>query len=123
MAAAHILCVDDDPDSCASLSDVLADLGYGVRVAYNGETALLLLDENVYRLALIDYRMPGMDGVSLYRHIRGRRPDLVGVLVTAFAGPEAVAAAAEAGMRRVLAKPVDFGQLLPLVGEVLGGTA
>jgi CheY-like chemotaxis protein len=50
MAAAHILCVDDDPDTCASLSDVLADLGYRVRVAYNGETALQLLDEDGYRL-------------------------------------------------------------------------
>ncbi len=122
MAAASILCVDDDPDTCASLSDVLADLGYRVGVAYNGETALQLLDDD-YQLALIDYRMPGMDGVTLYRHIRGRRPELVGILVTAFAGPEAVAAAAEAGMCRVLGKPVDFGQLLPLVGEVMGGTA
>jgi hypothetical protein len=43
--------------------------------------------------------------------------------VTACAGPAAVAAAADAGMRRVLGKPVDFGQLLPLVGEVLAGVA
>lgn len=37
MAAAHILCVDDDPDTCACLSDVLADLGYRVSVAYSGK--------------------------------------------------------------------------------------
>jgi DNA-binding NtrC family response regulator len=123
MAAAHILCVDDDPDTCACLSDVLADLGYRVSVAYNGETALQLLDEGGYRLALIDYWMPDMDGVTLYRHVQGRRPELVGVLVTACAVPETVAAATAAGMRRVLGKPVDFGQLLPLVGEVLGGVA
>jgi CheY-like chemotaxis protein len=89
---------------------VLADLGYRVSVAYNGETALQLLDQSCYRLALIDYRMPGMDGVTLfYWHIRGRRPGLVGVLVTACAGPETVTAATDAGMRRVLGKPVDFG--------------
>lgn len=80
-----------------------------------------MLDEDGYRLALIDYWMPDIDGVTLYRHIRARRPELVGVLVTAFAGPETVTAAADAGMRRVLGKPVDFGQLLPLVGEVLVG--
>jgi CheY-like chemotaxis protein len=123
MAAAHILCVDDDPDTCASLSDVLADLGYRVSVAYNGEAALQLLAGDDYRLALIDFRMPGMDGVTLYRRIRCRHPELVGVLVTAFAGPETVADAANAGMWGVLAKPVDFGQLLPLVGEVLVGIA
>ena len=61
------------------------------------------------------------DGVTLYRHIRARRPDLVGILVTAFAGPDTAAAAVAAGIRRVLGKPVDFGQLLPLIGEVLGG--
>jgi CheY-like chemotaxis protein len=102
---------------------VLADLGYRVSVAYSGDTALQLLDEDDYRLALIDYRMPGMDGVTLYRHIRACHPGLVGILVTAFAGPETVTAAADAGMRRVLGKPVDFGRLLPLVGEVLGEVA
>jgi CheY-like chemotaxis protein len=74
-----------------------------------------------YRLALFDYWVPDRDGVTLWQGIRGRRPGPVGVPVTACAVPDAVAAATAAGMRRVLGKPVDFGQLLPLLGEVLGG--
>jgi CheY-like chemotaxis protein len=52
MAGLHILCVDDDPDTCASLSDILTDLGYRVDVAYDGPSALQLVKRNGYGLAL-----------------------------------------------------------------------
>ena len=90
-------------------------------MASNGETALPLLDEGGYGLALFDYWVPDLDGVTLWQGIRGRRPGPVGAPVTACAVPDAVAAATAAGMWRVPGKPVDFGQLLPLLGEVLGG--
>ena len=70
MAALSILCVDDDPDTCASMSDILTDLGYLVSVAYDGHAALQLVQQQPYGLALLDYRMPGMDRLELYRRIR-----------------------------------------------------
>ena len=70
MAGLYILCVDDDPDTCASMSDILTDLGYLVSVAYDGHAALQLVQQQPYGLALLDYRMPGMDGLELYRRIR-----------------------------------------------------
>ena len=121
MAAAHILCVDDDPDTCASMSDILTDLGYGVSVAHDGHAALHLVQERTYGLALLDYRMPDMDGLELYRRIRRLRPSVVGVCVTAFAAGDVMAEAKEVGVRAILPKPVDFGRLLPLVEEVVGG--
>lgn len=65
MAASPILLVDDDQDICASLSDIISDLGYRVDVAYDGPAALRLSERNPYRLALLDYKLPGMDGVEL----------------------------------------------------------
>jgi two-component system, NtrC family, response regulator HydG len=120
MAASAILIVDDEQDTCASLSDIISDLGYQVGVAYDGPTALELSRRQPYRLALLDYKMPGMDGVELYGHLKQVRADTVGVLVTAFAADGTLRAAAEAGIRRVLPKPVDFGRLLPLIEEVAG---
>jgi DNA-binding NtrC family response regulator len=120
MPPAPILVVDDDPDTRASLSDVLTDLGYQVDVADGGRSALALASRGGYGLALLDYRMPDMDGVEVFVRLREARPGVVGVLVTGFAADETVAAATRAGVRRVVPKPVDFGRLLPLVEEAVG---
>ncbi len=120
MSASSILLVDDDRDTCASMSDVISDLGYRVDMAFDGPGALALAQRQGYGLALLDYKLPGMDGVELYCHIKRLRADTVGVLVTAFAADGTLKAAIGAGIRRVLPKPVDFGCLLPLIEEVVG---
>jgi two-component system, NtrC family, response regulator HydG len=120
MAATSILVVDDDRDTCASLADILSDLGYIVDTAHEGFTALELSEQNPYRLALLDYKMPGMNGVELYGHLKQVQAETVGVLVTGFAADATVQDAIRADIRHVLPKPVDFGQLIPLVEEVAG---
>ena len=67
---ARILIVDDEVDTCANLCDILTDLGYQVDTAYDGFAALELVKKNAYDVALLDLRMPGMDGLELYRKIR-----------------------------------------------------
>jgi CheY-like chemotaxis protein len=123
MAGLSILCVDDDPDTCASMLDILTDLGYGVSVAYDGHAALQLVQQHPYGLALLDYRMPGMDGLELYQRIRQLRPSVVGVFVTAFAASSVIEAARAVGVRSILPKPVDFEEQLALVAEVVGSAA
>jgi two-component system response regulator HydG len=120
MAAASILVVDDDQDSCASMSDVIADLGYQVDVAYDGVAALELVKRQTYGLALLDYKMPGMNGVELYRHLKQKGAKTVGILVTAFAAGDMIDDALGAGIRKVIPKPVDFGNLIPIINEVAG---
>src|SRR5262249_801489 len=120
MAASALLLVDDDHDTCASLSDILSDLVYRVDVAYDSPTALERSRRPPCGLALLDYQMPGTDGVELYGHLKQVRADTVGVLVTAFAADATLQAAVRAGIRRVLPKPVDFGHLIPLIEEVAG---
>ena len=120
MAASPILLVDDDPDTCASLSDIISDPSDRADVAYDGPAALELSRRHPYRLALRDYKMPGMNGVKLYGHLKQIRVDTVGVLVTAFAADVTVHAASQAGIRRILPKPVEFGRLIPLIEEVAG---
>lgn len=118
--APRILVVDDDPDICRNLSDILTDLGYRVDFAFDGASALELVRRAPYDLALLDLKMPGMDGIALHREIKKRRAGTVSLLVTAFASPEAAAEALAAGAWKVVSKPVDFRKLLEFVDEALG---
>jgi CheY-like chemotaxis protein len=116
----RILVVDDDRDICRNLSDILTDLNYEVDYAHDGPSALRLVRERPYDVALLDLRMPGMDGLTLYRAIKQQRPGTVSLLVTAYASAATAEEALAAGAWKVVSKPVDFGKLLNLVDEALG---
>jgi two-component system response regulator HydG len=119
-AAPSILVVDDDVDICANMADILADMGFAVDIAHEGRTALDLVRRRPYDVALLDYKMPGMDGVTLCREIQLVRSGVVPLLVTAYTGGDTAREALAAGAWRILSKPVDFSRLLPLVDEVIG---
>jgi len=119
-AKPSILVVDDDVDTCRNLSDILTDLGYRVDTAHDGPAALELVRRNAYDVALLDYKMPGMDGLTLYREIKRLRAGTVAIVVTAYAGGTTEEEALGAGAWQVLPKPVDFPKLLGFVGEAAG---
>src|SRR5437588_8524586 len=114
-----ILVVDDEVDTCKNLSDILTDLGQRVDIAHDGPSALELVRRKHYDVALLDLKMPGMDGLTLYREIRRLRSDTVAIIVTAYAGAGTAEEALAAGAWQVLAKPVDFPRLLGLVGQAV----
>lgn len=117
---ASILVVDDDVDTCRNLADILADLGYHVDCAHDGPGAIDLVRRNAYDVALLDLKMPGMDGLTLYRRIKDIRADTVAMIVTAYAGSGTAEEAMAAGAWQVLPKPVDLPRLLGLVDKALG---
>src|SRR6266545_4908936 len=120
MSTPTILVVDDDVDTTRNLSDILTDLGYEVAVAHDGPAALELVRARPFDVALLDLKMPGMDGLELYRRMKALRAGTVAIIVSAFASDATREEALAAGAWQVLAKPVDFTRLLKLVDEALG---
>jgi CheY-like chemotaxis protein len=118
-AARSILIVDDEVDACENLRDILVDLGYRVGVARNGLEAIQELRRSDYDIALLDLKMPGMDGVSVYREIKRIRPETAAIVVSAFSGSELAEAALEEGAAGVVAKPVDVPALLTAIATSL----
>jgi len=119
-AGPAILIVDDDPDIAISVSDVLTDMGYQTDIAGDGQSALDLVRNRSYDVALLDFKMPEMDGVALYQQIQKLRPTIVAIMVTAYAGSDGVNRARNAGTWKVLRKPVDLDTLLGLIEEAVG---
>lgn len=115
-----VLVVDDDADTCRNFADILADLGYHVDTAGDGPSGLALLQARPYDVALLDYKMPGMTGLELYREIKQTRPETVALLVSAYTDAATREGALGAGVWQVLPKPADLPRLLGLVDEAVG---
>jgi CheY-like chemotaxis protein len=114
-----VIVVDDDGDTCRNLADLFGDLGYAIDTAEAGETALEKARRRAYDVGLLDLRMPGMDVLTLCRHLKQLRPRMIVMIVTADAAAGLDEEAQAAGARRVLSKPVDFPRLLGLVEQAL----
>lgn len=115
-----VLVVDDEIDICNNLSDILTAFGYEVETATNGFAALELLQRRPFDVALLDLKMPGMDGLTLYRKLKKLRAGTVAMLVTAYAGGDTAREALDAGAWQVLPKPVDVPLLLGQVERAVG---
>ena len=118
-----ILIVDDNSDACAMAAKMLWTWEYQADIALDGFTALDLVEKNSYALAIIDYQMPGMNGVELFRRMRKLQPEIKGIFLTGFTTIDVVYPAIEAGILRVLPKPVDYEELMPLIEELMGTAA
>jgi len=110
-----ILVVDDDADTCRNMADLFGDWGYAIETAESGDTALVKARRQPYDLALLDLRMPGMDGLTLCQHLKRLQPLMVTMFVTGYGGSDLDEQARAAGARHVVLKPVDFSRLLALV--------
>jgi two-component system, NtrC family, response regulator HydG len=119
IARASVLVVDDEIDICTNMADILGDLGLLVDTAQDGDTALEMMRRKAYDIALLDLKMPGMDGLELSRRIKQLRSGTVAIIVTAYANRVTREEAMSTGVWRVVAKPVDLASLLGLVEEAI----
>jgi len=119
MSPLRILVVDDDRSHRQIVGRILGTRGYQVDTAEDGTDALKLLSSGNFDLAIIDYMMPGMNGVETFRAARKIRPALLGVFLTAHANINTIFPAVDAGIERVLAKPANADELLAVVEELL----
>ncbi|MBU0479418.1 response regulator [bacterium] len=108
----RILIVDDDQRMARTLKDILTVKGHEAVVAHSGHEALEKMAETHFDCLLSDIKMPGINGVELFRAVRKTRPDLPVVLMTAYAHDELIKDGLEEGILAVLAKPLDINALL-----------
>lgn len=127
LANLHVLIVDDNPVSREILSALLQHMGMRVAVARSGAEAIESLaanaDTDPVELVLMDWRMPGMDGIATARAIEtdARLSDLpLVIMVTAFGRSEAMDASQGVSISSYLDKPVTPSSLLDAVMQAMG---
>ncbi|MDP2206700.1 MAG: sigma-54 dependent transcriptional regulator [Alphaproteobacteria bacterium] len=115
-----ILIVDDDPLQRKFISSIVSRrLGLPIAEAENGEQALARLDRGGGCLVMIDYRMPGMDGLALLGHIVRRHRDLPVIMLTANADPEVIVQAIKNGASDYITKTSEPERILVSVKNAL----
>jgi DNA-binding NtrC family response regulator len=114
-----ILVVDDDQATRLSLAYALSDAGHHVTEAEDGEEAIALASERTFDVAVLDVRLPKVDGLTIFRRLRLRAPTTAVILMTAFATiPDAVASLRE-GAYDYVTKPFDPEELtLRVIGHI-----
>lgn len=116
-AALRVLVVDDESLVRWSLEEVLNALGHRVECASDGLEAARMLSEAALPpdVVLLDYRLPGGNGLTLVPKIRAVAPKSRIILMTAYGSPDLVAHALALGVDRVVDKPIDVDEVAELV--------
>jgi two-component system, NtrC family, response regulator AtoC len=114
-----ILVAEDDRTARVSLAELLGTEGFEVLLAETGTQAEAILTESKPDLALLDIRMPGLDGLSVLRRARERGSDTALIIMTAHGDSSTAIEAMKAGAFDYVLKPIDFQLLLQQIERAL----
>ena len=117
--SARILVIDDEESIRRTVSMALKHAGYVVDTAENGKQAIEKAEANFYNLALIDIRLPDMEGTELLTTLKETTPNMVKIILTGYPTLENAVIAINKGVDAYLIKPVNTNEMLKLINEHL----
>lgn len=119
-ALARVVIAEDEAIIRLDLKEILTSAGYEVvGESGRGDEAVQLVAEHLPDLAILDIKMPGMDGLRAAREIAAQHAQVAVLLLTAFSQRDLIEEARDAGVAAYLVKPFQARELLPAVADVL----
>jgi len=115
----RILVIDDDESVRKILTTILKEEGYVVDTAETGKEAIKKNETNSYNLALIDVRLPDMDGTKLLTAMQKTNPKMVKIMVTGYPSMRSAIEAVNKGADGYILKPIKIENLLKTIREHL----
>lgn len=118
-STARILVVDDDESIRKVLTTILEEEGYTVETAESGREGIRKSNEKFYNLALIDIRLPDMQGTQLLASIGNTIPRMVKIIVTGYPSLQNAIEAVNSGADAYILKPFNVDETLSIIREHL----
>jgi DNA-binding NtrC family response regulator len=117
--AARILIVDDDENIRKVLKAILTDEGYAVESVGTANEGIVKTEKSYYNLALIDVRLPDMEGVELLSKMRETKPKMRKIIITGYPTLQNAVSAVNEGADAYVIKPFDVEKILETIREQL----
>jgi two-component system response regulator (stage 0 sporulation protein F) len=111
MRKIRVLLVDDEPDLVTVIKARIKSWGYDLLEAYNGKAAIAVVKEQKPDIIILDYRMPGMDGVQTLKKIRKFNNDIPVIMFTAHPDAKSIEGADQLGVSVYLPKVSIFSDV------------
>jgi len=108
----HVLIVDDEDEFLEAVSERLSMRGFDVTTATNGEAALEIADSKKFDLALVDLKMPGLDGQQVLAALKERHKHLEVIILTGHGSLDSAVDCTKLGAFGYLPKPYEFDKLV-----------
>src|ERR1051326_32286 len=121
VSPASILIIDDEAELREALQTLLEFEDYRVEVASSGEEGLVRIASEPFDLVLLDFALPGKNGLEVLADIRDRDPQLAVIMITAYGTVENAVNAMQAGASNFIQKPWDNEKLLADGRSAIGG--
>ncbi len=119
MSKARILIIDDDENIRKVLQTILEDEGYVVETAETAKKGIERSDKAFYNLALIDVRLPDMEGIELLSKLRSTKPKMRKIIVTGYPTLQNAVSAVNKGADAYVTKPFEVEKILQTIREQL----
>ncbi|GAB5047156.1 sigma-54-dependent transcriptional regulator [Thermodesulfovibrio sp. TK110] len=114
-----ILIVEDDPAMNLGMNHFLRACGYEVKSCEDGNKALTILDSERFDIAIIDLKLPGVDGLTILKQIKNKTPQTGVIIITAFAEVKTAVTAIKDGAFDYIAKPFTNEELFLVIERFL----
>jgi DNA-binding NtrC family response regulator len=115
----RILVIDDDEGTRKVVAEALKSEGYLVDTASNGKEAIEKSQTNFYNLALVDIRLPDMEGTKLLAAMKETTPEMIKIILTGYPALQNAIDAVNKGAHGYLVKPINMDELLRTVEQHL----
>ncbi|MHA1168116.1 MAG: PAS domain S-box protein [Candidatus Hodarchaeales archaeon] len=114
-----ILIVDDDDSTCRTLVNIFIREGYEIEIAGTAQEAIAKAKDKFFNVALLDIKLPDMEGVELITPLKEIHPDISVMMMTGFASVETAVRALNTGATAYVIKPLNMDEVLSIVKKAI----